>query len=106
MLLLISICCSCELELYAVIIYYIIHVLHVKYWGGGGGVSQHPACMDDAILHGKPFGIPLLVDTYNLYMIVKFSSLTGFFKKFLDSLQGHGGMSTLLSYGCISPYAV
>ncbi len=22
-------------------------------------VSQHPACMDDAILHGKPFGIPL-----------------------------------------------
>ena len=23
-------------------------------------VSQHPACMDDAILHGKPFGIPLM----------------------------------------------
>ena len=21
-------------------------------------VSQHPACMDDAILHRKPFGIP------------------------------------------------
>ena len=23
--------------------------------------SQHPACMDRAILHGKPFGIPLLM---------------------------------------------
>ena len=31
MLLLTSICCSCELELYAVIIYYILDVLHVKY---------------------------------------------------------------------------
>ena len=23
-------------------------------------VSQHHQCMDDAILHGKPFGIPLI----------------------------------------------
>jgi hypothetical protein len=23
-------------------------------------VSQHPSCMDHAILHGKPFGIPLV----------------------------------------------
>ena len=23
--------------------------------------SQHPACKDHAILHGKPFGIPLFV---------------------------------------------
>jgi hypothetical protein len=22
-------------------------------------ISQHPACIDDAILNGKPFGIPL-----------------------------------------------
>ena len=23
-------------------------------------VSRHPSCMDHAILHGKPFGIPLV----------------------------------------------
>jgi hypothetical protein len=23
-------------------------------------VSRHPSCMDHAILHGKPFGIPLI----------------------------------------------
>ena len=27
-------------------------------------VSQHPACKDDAILHGKPFGIPLILVSY------------------------------------------
>jgi hypothetical protein len=24
-------------------------------------VEQHPACTDDAILYGKPFGIPLMI---------------------------------------------
>jgi hypothetical protein len=28
-------------------------------------VSRHPSCMDHAILHGKPFGIPLI--SYKLF---------------------------------------
>ena len=28
-------------------------------------VLRHPSCMDHAILHRKPFGIPLLIMIYN-----------------------------------------
>ena len=28
-------------------------------------ISQHPACMDHAILHGKPFSNPLLYNNYS-----------------------------------------
>ena len=35
-------------------------------------VSKHPACMDHAIMHGKPFGIPLTLatshDTITMYL--------------------------------------
>ncbi len=35
--------------------------------------SQHPACMDHAILHGKPFGIPLSVNSESGTLWLKIS---------------------------------
>ena len=38
-------------------------------------VSRHPSCMDHAILHGKPFGIPL-VTMLLFYQVATRLSLT------------------------------
>ena len=58
--------------------------------------SQHPACMDDAILNGKPFGIPLIVARTLLPRICPFTK-TDYMSDYMEHFQSPGLNSALLT---------